>query len=230
MFYVFTSPCRKKKDLTVKPIVPIAWVLSRLYKKKLFIFADCSSVSARQSAEEAAAVPPRWRPFRGLLHRGAASRLGAVHQQVSVFLRGNLTLCVFSTSCSQLAGILLCVYAFCSQDRRSPARPERTLSSHVSAGGNHRPQLRSWKSTALGLCVGWVGEGLGVVFRPSGLSVLSHLCPLFHFLVLCRSLFHHSCDSALVCSSAHHKTTWVTLFLLLSLCLNFIFVQYAECR
>lgn len=45
--------------------------------------ADCSSVSAGQSPEEAAAVPPGRRPLRGLLHRGAASRLGAVHQQVS---------------------------------------------------------------------------------------------------------------------------------------------------
>lgn len=59
---------------------------------------------------------------------------------------------------------LCCVCPLCvsPQDRGSPPGPERALSSHVPARGNHRPQLRSWKSTTLGLLRGW-GLSSGVI-------------------------------------------------------------------
>ena len=44
---------------------------------------DCSSSSAREGPEKTAAVQRRRGHLRGILHRGAASGLGAVHQQVS---------------------------------------------------------------------------------------------------------------------------------------------------
>lgn len=94
---------------------------------------------------------------------------------------------VFICPVHPLTSALLCPVRV--QDCRSPARPERTLSSHVSAGGNHRPQLRSWKSTALGLW-GRVGAG-GNTPGLSGFSVLSHVCltsVLSHSLSLCLSL------------------------------------------
>ena len=43
---------------------------------------DCSSSSAREGPEKTAAVQRRRGHLRGILHRGAASRPGAVHQQV----------------------------------------------------------------------------------------------------------------------------------------------------
>lgn len=53
----------------------------------------------------------------------------------------------------------VCLPPMCTplQNCRSPSGPERALSSHVPAGGNHRPRLHSWKSTTLGLFFGGGG-------------------------------------------------------------------------
>lgn len=62
------------------------------------------------------------------------------------------------------------------QNCRSPSGPERALSSHVPAGGNHRPRLHSRKSTTLGL-LRWLGVkfwGAGWTGLPS--SYLPFFC------------------------------------------------------
>lgn len=145
-----------------------------------------------------------------------------------------------STSCSRLTGALLCV-CVCTQDCRSPTCPERTLSSHVPAGGNHRPQLRSWKSTALGLLGGGgrvrVGKCRGVTIRLSGLCSVSPLLSAI-FLSFFFSLFQPVFIFIKLHWFVHLHMSWVTLSLCLSLPLfplslslshsfrlNFIFVQ-----
>lgn len=61
------------------------------------------------------------------------------------------------------------------QNCRSPSGPERALSSHVPAGGNHRPRLHSRKSTTLGLL-----RGVGVKRWGAGWTVLpSSYLPFF---------------------------------------------------
>lgn len=71
------------------------------------------------------------------------------------------------------------------QNRRSPSGPERALSSHVSAGGSHRPRLHSRKSTTLGLLreVGVQLWGAGWTVSPS-----SYLPFFLSFCLICICL------------------------------------------
>lgn len=70
------------------------------------------------------------------------------------------------------------------QNCRSPSGPERALSSHVSAGGNHRPRLHSRESTTLGLL-----REVGVKLWGAGWTVLpSSYLPFFlSFCLICMS-------------------------------------------
>lgn len=85
----------------------------------------------------------------------------------------------------------VCLPSVCTspQNCRSPSGPEWALSSHVPAGGNHRPRLHSWKSTTLGLLGGWgLNSGVQVGLLPSPNLPPSSFNLCFPVLLLCLSL------------------------------------------